>query len=91
MAAPSPPRVGGCAVVLKWGRSTLAFFQMRNTHSGVCGHGILTRHWAFDGSEARRVLACTPTVAFDGISTVFRRTGGTKFLLPSWTQACFHK
>jgi len=25
-----------CAVLLKWGRSTLAFFPMRNTHMLVC-------------------------------------------------------
>ena len=28
-------RRGRRAVLLKWGRSTLAFFPMRNTHSGV--------------------------------------------------------
>jgi len=44
------------AMLLKWGQSTLAFFPMQNTHSGVCGRGILTRHWAFDGSEARQIL-----------------------------------
>jgi len=51
-------RGGRChrAVLLKWGRSTLAFFPMQSTHSGVCGRGILTRHWAFDGSEARHIL-----------------------------------
>jgi len=46
----------GSAVLLKWGRNTLAFFPMRNTYSGVCGPGILTRHWTFDGSEARLIL-----------------------------------
>jgi len=50
------PLKDGGAVLLKWGRSTLAFFPMQNTHSGVCSRGILTRHWAFDGSEARHIL-----------------------------------
>jgi len=29
---------------------------MQNTHSGVCGRGILTKHWAFDGSEDGHIL-----------------------------------